>query len=46
MKRNRKVMLTLDEDLYCKIRRQAEQNHVPVATYIKIHLVKLIEEVN
>ena len=39
-------MLTLDEDLYYKIRRQAEQDHIPVATYIKIHLVKLIEEVN
>ena len=46
MKRNRKVMLTLDEDLYCKIRRAAERDHIPVATYIKIHLVKLIEEVN
>ena len=46
LKRNRKVMLTLDEDLYYKIRKQAEQDHIPVATYIKIHLVKLIEEVN
>ena len=42
MKRNRKVMLTLDEDLYFRIRKQAEQAHIPVATYIKIHLVKLI----
>lgn len=39
-------MLTLDEDLYYKIQKQAKQDHIPVATYIKIHLVKLIEEVN
>ena len=39
-------MLTLDEDLYYKIRKQAEQNHLPIATYVKIHLVKLMEEVN
>ena len=35
-------MLTLDEDLYFRIRKQAEQAHIPVATYVKIHLVKLI----
>ena len=46
MKRNRKVMLTLDEDLYYKIRKLAEQAHIPVATYVKIHLVKLMGEVN
>ena len=46
MKMNRKVMLTLDENLYYKIRKQAEQAHIPVATYVKIHLVKLMEEVN
>ena len=45
MKRNRKVMLTLDEDLYYKIRKQAERDHIPIATYIKIHLVKLMEEI-
>lgn len=44
MKRNRKVMLTLDEDLYYKIRRAAERDHIPVATYIKIHLAKMMEE--
>ena len=45
MNRNRrKVMLTLDEDLYYKIRKQAELAHIPVATYIKIHLVKMMEE--
>lgn len=38
-------MLTLDEDLYYKIRRQAEQAHIPVATYIKVYLVKLMEEI-
>lgn len=42
MKRNRKVMLTLDENLYFEIQKQAERAHIPVATYIKIHLVKLI----
>ena len=40
--RNRKVMLTLDEDLYFRIRKQAEQAHIPVATYVKIHLVRLM----
>ena len=45
MKRNRKIMLTLDEDLYYKVRKQAEQAHIPVATYVKIHLVKLMEEI-
>ena len=35
-------MLTLDEDLYYKIRRAAERDHIPVATYVKIHLVKLM----
>ena len=44
--RNRKVMLTLDEDLYFRIRKQAEQAHIPVATYIKVYLAKLMEEVN
>ena len=38
-------MLTLDEDLYFKIRRAAERDHIPVATYIKIHLAQLVEEV-
>ena len=42
MKRNRKVMLTLDEDLYFRIRKQAELAHIPVATYVKIHLVRLM----
>ena len=37
-------MLTLDEELYFKIRKQAKQAHIPVATYVKIHLVKLMEE--
>ena len=44
--RNRKVMLTLDQDLYYRIQKQAQQDHIPVATYIKIHLAKLMEEVN
>lgn len=38
-------MLTLDENLYFEIQKQAEQNHIPVATYIKIHLAQLVEEV-
>ena len=46
MKRNRKVMLTLDEDLYFRNRKQAERDHIPIATYIKIHLVKMMEEVS
>ena len=46
LKRNRKVMLTLDEDLYYKIQKQAKQGHIPVATYIKIYLAKLVEEDN
>ena len=39
-------MLTLDEDLYFKIRKQAERDHIPVATYVKIHLVNLMREVD
>lgn len=39
-------MLTLDEDLYYKVRKQAEQDHIPVATYIKVYLAQLMEEVN
>ena len=44
MKTNRKVMLTLDEELYFKLKREADKNHVPLATYIKLHLVKLMKE--
>ena len=39
-------MLTLDQDLYYKIQKQAERAHIPIATYIKIHLVKLMEEID
>ena len=35
-------MLTLDENLYYEIQKQAQRAHVPVATYVKIHLVKLM----
>lgn len=42
MKRNRKVMLTLDENLYFEIQKQAKREHIPVATYVKIHLAKLM----
>ena len=45
MKRNRKVMLTLDLDLYYKLQKHAERDHIPVATYIKVYLAKLMEEV-
>ena len=46
MKRNRKVMLTLHLDLYYNIQKQAEQDHLLVATYIKVYLAKLMKEVN
>lgn len=35
-------MLTLDEDLYFKIRKAAERDHIPVATYIKVYLAQMV----
>ena len=44
MKTNRKVMLTLDEKLYFKVKQKADNKHVPVATYIKLLLAQVEEE--
>lgn len=44
MKTNRKVMLTLDQELYYKVKRAADEKHVPVATYIKLLLAQVEEE--
>lgn len=44
MKTNRKVMLTLDEKLYYKVKRVADEKHVPVATYIKLILANMEED--
>ena len=45
MKRKTKqVMLNLDQELYYKVKMEANKNHVPVATYIKLHLAKLMKE--
>ena len=45
MKRKTKqVMLNLDQELYYKIKAVADDNHVPVATYIKLLLAQLKED--
>ena len=44
MKTNKKVMLTLDEKLYYKVKREADDKHVPVATYIKLLLAQVKED--
>lgn len=44
MKTNKKVMLTLDQELYYKVKRKADNKHVPVATYVKLLLAQMEEE--
>lgn len=40
----RKVMLSLDDELYFAIKKKAQEHHLPVASYVKLCIVKLIAQ--
>ena len=43
-KKTKKVMLTLDENLFYFLKARADEFHMPIATYIKFCLVKMKED--
>lgn len=46
MKKTKKVLLSLDEQLYFLLKGEADKLHLPLASYIRANLAKTIKEDN
>lgn len=46
MKKTKKVLVTLDEAFYFLLKGEADKLHLPLASYIRANLAKIIKEDN
>lgn len=44
MSKTKKVLLSLDEQFYFFLKGEADRLHLPLATYIRANLAKIIKE--